>query len=399
MVKSKLKLKESLKNLKAETAVKKVQDKKNKKEVSKEESEESEPEDSEEEEEEDELIEELNGDSVLSHKDQRKLKKALKKAAEEEEEDEDEEEESDDEEAPELFNTNRLVESDSEGEDEDLGNHKASDDEDDDEEEEGDEDDEEDEPKEKAKDAPYQRAKINNRKALAQALSSIALPHKDLKFYEHLSVTASEPLVLKDVQDDLERELAFYKQGLAAAKTGRAALTREKVPFARPSDYFAEMVKSDEHMDKLKQKLVETETAKKAAQEARRQRELKKFGKQVQHQKLQERAKDKRETLDKIKSLKRKRAGNEITTDAFDVAVEEAANDQPRRGGGRDGKPNARRQAKNSRYGQGGKKRFSRSNDAESSNDMSGFNAKRMKTGGPKGKRPAPKGKRTGGKF
>lgn len=407
MVKSKLKLKESLKNLQVETAVKKAQENQKKKEASKEESEESEQEGSEEEEEDSleadakNLIERVNGDSVLSHKEQRKLKKALKKAAEEEEEDEeDEEEESDDDEAPELFNTNMLVESDSEGEDEDLGNHKVSDDEEEEEDDEDDEDDEEAdaEPNEKAKDAPYQRVKINNRKALAQALSSIALPHKDLKFFEHLSVTASEPLVLKDVQDDLERELAFYKQGLAAAKIGRAALTREKIPFARPTDYFAEMVKSDEHMDKLKQKLIETETAKKAAQEARRQRELKKFGKQVQHQKLQERAKDKRETLDKIKSLKRKRAGNEITTDAFDVAVEEASNEQPRRGG-RDGKPNARRQAKNNKYGQGGKKRFSRSNDAESSNDMSGFNAKRMKTGGPKGKRPAFKGKRTGGKF
>jgi rRNA-processing protein EBP2 len=103
----------------------------------------------------------------------------------------------------------------------------------------------------------------------------------------------------------LQRELAFYAQSLEAAKKGRAALLREGVPFSRPTDYFAEMVKTDEQMGKIKSKLVEEATAKKAAAEARRQRDLKKFGKQVQVAKLQERAKQKRDTLDKIKTLKR----------------------------------------------------------------------------------------------
>lgn len=419
MVKAKLKLKESLKNLKMEAAEKKAADiKKSKKEVEAEQdwsdvSEDEEKEDDESESEDNlesdakKLIDQISGEyGSLSHKEQRKLKKALKNAyAEDDAKAEDEEEDDDDEDAPELFNTNKLMESDSEGEDEDLGNHNKDDDEE--------EEEEEDVPlsdvelDDDADVVPYQKVTVNNRKAMTQSLASFSLPHKDLKFSEHLSVTSSEPLVLRDVFDDLERELAFYKQGLAAVKVARAELTREKVSFTRPTDYFAEMVKSDEHMDKLKQKLIETETAKKASQDARRQRELKKFGKQVQHAKLQERAKDKRETLDKIKSLKRKRAGNEITNDDFDIAVEEAAADMSeRRGGrgGRDGKPNARRQAKNSKYGSGGKKRFSRSNDAESSNDMSGFNSKRMKTGfggsrgGAKAKRPG-KSKRAGGKF
>lgn len=65
------------------------------------------------------------------------------------------------------------------------------------------------------------------------------------------------------------------------------------------------MVKSDEHMGKIKAKMHEEAANKKAAAEARRQRDLKKFGKQVQVAKLQERDKAKRETLDKIKLLKR----------------------------------------------------------------------------------------------
>lgn len=80
-------------------------------------------------------------------------------------------------------------------------------------------------------------------------------------------------------------------------------------------------------MDKLKAKLVAEATEKKAREEARRQRQLKKFGKQVQHETLQQRQKEKREALDKIKSMKKKRKNNEMSgaDDGFDIAVEEAS--------------------------------------------------------------------------
>lgn len=110
---------------------------------------------------------------------------------------------------------------------------------------------------------------------------------------------------IPDVNDDLNRELAFYKQSLDAVTEARILLKREGVPFSRPTDYFAEMVKTDEHMGKIKHKMTEEAANKKAAAEARKQRDLKKFGKQVQVAKLQERDKVKRETLDKINLLKR----------------------------------------------------------------------------------------------
>lgn len=58
-------------------------------------------------------------------------------------------------------------------------------------------------------------------------------------------------------------------------------------------------------MGKIKQKMIDEAAGKKAAADARRQRDLKKFGKQVQVAKLQERAKEKRDTLEKINILKR----------------------------------------------------------------------------------------------
>ena len=40
------------------------------------------------------------------------------------------------------------------------------------------------------------------------------------------------------------------------------------MPFERPSDYFAEMMKDDEHMDKVKAKLLEAAERKKRSAEA-----------------------------------------------------------------------------------------------------------------------------------
>jgi rRNA-processing protein EBP2 len=54
----------------------------------------------------------------------------------------------------------------------------------------------------------------------------------------------------------------------------------------------------------------------------------------------------------------------------------------------RGGPPGAKRHKKDAKYGFGGKKRFSKSGDAESSADMRGFSAARMKGKGGGKKRP-----------
>lgn len=95
---------------------------------------------------------------------------------------------------------------------------------------------------------PYQKIFKDNHAALTQALSTFALPWASLPFHAHQSVTAGDVTI--DVNDDLSRELAFYKQALEAAQEARTKLLAEEIPFARPSDYFAEMIKDDEHMEK-----------------------------------------------------------------------------------------------------------------------------------------------------
>lgn len=55
------------------------------------------------------------------------------------------------------------------------------------------------------------------------------------------------------------------------------------------------------------------------------------------------------------------------------------------RGQSAGGGVNQKRQKKNEKYGFGGKKRHAKSGDAASSGDLSGFDPKRMKSGGARG--------------
>lgn len=334
-------------------------------------------------------VEELQSKETLSKKEKRRLKKLLEKMEERKQAQKDEnadEDESDEEDEGHTIDFKKLAESESESEDEEEEKEEADqaelleagDAENKDEEAEGQilEEDEEDVPFSEAEldsdgdVVPHNKLNINNVSALKESLARIQLPWAQHSFIEYQSIISSENASagIKDIYDDTERELAFYKQALDAAKQGKAALLKLKVPFTRPLDYFAEMVKSDEHMDRLKKKLLKEAADLKASEEAKKQRQLKKFGKKVMHETLQERDKQKKETLEKIKSLKKKRGANEmLDDDDFQIALDEATGETNK---SKRVKPNAKRLAKDSKYGFGGKKRFFRKNDAESSSDI-----------------------------
>lgn len=162
---------------------------------------------------------------------------------------------------------------------------------------------------------PHSKLTINNNAALKEALKRIQIDWDKYSFDEAQAITYKEAVQpkIKDIYDDTERELQFFQQGLEAAKEGRAKLLALRIPFSRPADYFAEMVKSDEHMEKLKLGLIQDATEKKAKEESKRQRQLKKYGKQVQQQTMVQRHKEKRETLDRISHMK-KRRGDQLDT-------------------------------------------------------------------------------------
>ncbi|KAL7335551.1 rRNA-processing protein EBP2 [Mucor circinelloides] len=219
------------------------------------------------------------------------------------------------------------------------------------------------------------RAKINDEAAMIRITEAFKL--KNLPWIETMTITSSKPVVVEDVQNDMERELAFYQQALEAAKLGRELVKKAGAEFSRPEDYFAEMLKSDEHMAKIRQKLLDESASLKASEEAKRQRQLKKFGKKVQVEKQLERQKQKSEMLEKIKLLKRKRKDGEDLTlnDDFDIALEKADTKRAKTDKKSAPAKSQKRINKDLKYGSGGKKgRFAKSNTLESTSGLGGYN-------------------------
>ena len=65
------------------------------------------------------------------------------------------------------------------------------------------------------------------------------------------------------------------------------------------------MIKSDSHMERIRQRLLNETAGIKKSEDKRKEREGKKFGKQVQVEKLKEREKSKKEMEERLKGLKR----------------------------------------------------------------------------------------------
>jgi len=96
-----------------------------------------------------------------------------------------------------------------------------------------------------------------------------------------------------------------YKQALTSAQTAQTLAAKANFPFTRPSDFYAEMVKSDAHMERIRMKLLDETAGIKKSEQAKKQRDLKKFGKEVQVEKIKERAREKKDMEERVKGLKR----------------------------------------------------------------------------------------------
>ncbi|KAJ3317755.1 rRNA-processing protein and EBNA1-binding protein ebp2 [Boothiomyces sp. JEL0866] len=193
----------------------------------------------------------------------------------------------------------------------------------------------------------------NEKVALLERLKDIQL---QVPFIEQLSSTFQLEKV--DFNDDLNRELGFYNQALKSVEYSKKELQKLKIPFTRPDDYFAEMVKPDSQMLKIKQNLLNEKESLEKSIQAKKQRELKKFGKKVQTEKLLQRQEQKKQTIEKIKKIKK----NNLD---FDVEIDKE-------------KPNKKREGKNKKYGFQKKEKR---NSAKSTDDISGFSIKKMKAG------------------
>ena len=101
------------------------------------------------------------------------------------------------------------------------------------------------------------------------------------------------------------------KQALEAAVAGCDELRRRKIPYRRPDDYYAEMVKSDQHMARVLQRLGEEKLRVEASEAAKRQREMRKFGKTVQKEKEKQREEARQRAEDAVKEWRKKHTAGE----------------------------------------------------------------------------------------
>jgi len=169
------------------------------------------------------------------------------------------------------------------------------------------------------------------------------------------------------VHNDFKREMGFYRQAQAAVLEGLARLKSMNVPTKRPDDYFAQMAKTDEHMQKIRKVLVSKQMDEERLEKVRKLRELRKYGKKVQAEVQLRRQKEKKDMLDQVKKFRKGQ------TDTIDFLED---------GGGKGKKSNkkdqnqasvAKRKFKDKKFGFGGKKRGLKSNTKDSVNDVTGF--------------------------
>jgi len=208
------------------------------------------------------------------------------------------------------------------------------------------------------------------------------------------------------VHNDFKRELTFYRQAQATVLEVIPRLKSMGIPTKRPDDYFAQMAKTDDHMNKIREKLVSKQATEDRMEKVRKLRDLKKFGKKVQQEVTIKRAKEKKEMLDQVKKFRKGQGGNldflqkderDANMDQDGPVVKQKKQQHVKNTSSQKSPHQGKRDFKEKKFGFGGKKKGSKMNDKESVNDISGYKRPNLpgKKGGAKGsKKPGGKNQR-----
>ncbi|XP_006804068.1 probable rRNA-processing protein EBP2 [Neolamprologus brichardi] len=238
---------------------------------------------------------------------------------------------------------------------------------------------------------------VNNVEGLKQCLADF---RKDLPWVERLDLTnlpaaniisqaeekASAPAAGElDADDDFQREMFFYRQAQATVLEALPLLNRHSIATKRPEDYFAEMAKSDQHMQKIRKKLISKQMIMERSEKAKKLREQRKFGKKVQIEVIQKRQQEKKAMMSAVKKYQ-KGMTDKLEFLEGDQKMNKESSQGSKKAVNKKG-PSAKRKFKDQKFGFGGKKSGKKWNTKESYNDVSGFRAKIAHgKGGKKGK-------------
>lgn len=223
---------------------------------------------------------------------------------------------------------------------------------------------------------PPPASTLGNRKALQATTRALSRQQKSLKWIEKMDVVPGAiPLEGAEVHDDLKREVAFYDLALAAVLKARTKFKEVDIPFARPDDFYAEMVKTDDHMGKVKDRLIYESKKIEAFEQRKNNKEHKLRAKEAQSNKVAAKSKAKKDHMTAVSDWAKNAAANRVSgrlQEDDDEYMSKAFN--------------KKRVSADRKYGHGGKKSRFRSNDKATLNDMSAYNPRGNFKGGMKGK-------------
>lgn len=158
------------------------------------------------------------------------------------------------------------------------------------------------------------------------------------------------------VLNDFKRETTFHRQAQAAVVDAIARIKKLGIPTIRPDDYFAEMVKTDEHMHKVRENLAKKQAGAQRSEKVRQLRQQRKVGKQMQIEATLKKHADKKQMLDEVKKY---RKGMRKDLDFLEDKKKPVVSKN--------------RKLRDSKFGFGGKKRGKKLNTKESAADMSEY--------------------------
>jgi rRNA-processing protein EBP2 len=176
------------------------------------------------------------------------------------------------------------------------------------------------------------------------------------------------------VLNDFKREILFYRQAQTAVKDGIVKLKEHGVPTKRPDDYFAEMAKTDDHMQKIRKHLTAKQEGQQKSERVKQLREQKKMSKIIQREAEQKKQADKTKMLKDLKAYRKGKLQN------LDFLDDDKKNMQKKGQKGRP-KPGKKRQEHDKKFGYGGKKKGIKRNTQDSASNVRDFSMKKNRAG------------------
>lgn len=151
-----------------------------------------------------------------------------------------------------------------------------------------------------------EEALINHQKKIQEDFHKL-MKSKEVSWLETMDLISDSPVDKNlNVDDDIRRELIFYNLTLQNAVRGIIKLKEHGEKLNRPGDFFAEMIKGDNQMEKIKKQIVSEQQRIKKFEEKKNKIQNVKFAKAMKDSQNKSKAEFKRKTKEGVEAWKQR---------------------------------------------------------------------------------------------